>query len=118
MIEAGHNGLWYGAQARDYAQKKMNWSAWLYYQTAAYLLDPAEFLTSPNLEKLQHEMEQARPGDLPGGAPMPLNVHGDTFNIQSVSITTTFGGLDMEVHYNPTPAQIAQLRIRQPHDSR
>ncbi len=110
MIVAGHDGLWYWERAREYAQKKMNWAAWFYYQTAAPLLDPADFLTSPNLEKLQHEAERIRPGNLPGAAPMMLDVHGSAFAITSMNTTGTLGGLDLEVHYDPNAAQLAQLR--------
>lgn len=110
MVEAGHNGLWYWVQARDYAQKKMNWDAWLYYRTAAYLLNPAQFLVSPNLEKLQHEMDTARPENFPDATPTMLNVQGSNFEIMAIGTTTTFGGLDLEVHYTPSTAQLAQLR--------
>ena len=47
--------------AREYAQRSMTWNAWSYYRETAYLLDPVEFLTSPNLEKLKHEEERVRP---------------------------------------------------------
>lgn len=110
MLEAGHNGLWYWEQARTYAQKKMDWNAWFYYQTAAYLLDPAQFLVSPNLQKLQQEMNAAKPAGLPGPAPMMLNANGSSFEIMRVGTTTTFGTLDLEVDYQPSTTQAAQLR--------
>lgn len=110
MIEAGHNGVWYWEQAREYAQKKANWNAWFYYQTAAYLLNPAEFLSSPNLQKLKKEMDAARPAGLPGAKPMMLNASGSAFSITSVGTTTEFGGLDLEINYVPDATQMAQLR--------
>ena len=110
MIEAGHDGLWYWERAREYAQKRMYWAAWFYYQTAAPLLDPADFLSSPNLEKLQHEAERIRPSNLPGASPMMLDVYGSAFAITSMNTTGTLGGLDLEVHYAPDAAQLAQLR--------
>src|SRR5260370_3840845 len=61
MVDAGHNGLWYWVSARTFAQKKMNWNAWFYYRTAANLLDPVDFLTSANLQKLRHETDQVHP---------------------------------------------------------
>jgi hypothetical protein len=109
MVEAGHNGLWYWVQARDYAQKKMNWDAWLYYRTAAYLLDPAQFLVSPNFQKLQREMDKAKPDNFPDNTPTMFDVHGSNFEIMAIGTTTTFGGLDLEVHYTPSTAQLAQL---------
>lgn len=110
MIEAGHNGVWYWEQAREYAQKKANWNAWFYYQTAAYLLNPAEFLSSPNLQKLKKEMDAARLAGLPGAKPMMLNASGSAFSITSVGTTTEFGGLDLEINYVPDATQMAQLR--------
>ena len=110
LTEAGHNGIWYWEQAREYAQKRMNWNAWFYYQAAAYLLNPAEFLSSPNLQKLNKEMDAARPAGLPGGRPMMLNANGSAFSIASVSTTTEFGGLDLQVNYIPDARQMAELR--------
>ncbi|MEO6829799.1 MAG: VWA domain-containing protein [Acidobacteriaceae bacterium] len=110
MVEAGHNGLWYWEQARNYAQNKMNWNAWFYYQAAASLLSPVDFLASPNLGKLRQEAERVRPQSLPGAQPMMLNAQGSAFQITSMGITGEFGGLDLEVHYIPDAAQAAQLR--------
>ncbi len=110
MLETGHNGLWYWMRAREYAQKKMNWDAWFYYQTAASLLNPVEFLSSPNLEKLRHEADPTRPDNLPGINPMTLDVHGSSFQVTAIAPTDALGGLDLEVHYNPDAAQLAQLR--------
>jgi hypothetical protein len=109
LIEAGHDGLWYWKQAREYAQKKMNWNAWFYYQTAASLLDPVEFLSSPNLVKLRQEADRIRPGNLPGTQPIMLNAHGGTFDVTALATTGAFGGLDLEVHFIPSAAQLAQL---------
>lgn len=110
LVEAGHDGLWYWTHARDYAQKKMNWDAWFYYQTAAYLLDPVEFLSSPNLEKLRHEAELTRPNNLPGSKPMVLTANGSPFQITGIDTTTALGGYDLELHYEPDATQLAQLR--------
>lgn len=109
MMEAGHDGLWYWVSARDYAQRSLKWNAWLYYRTAASLLDPVEFLSSPNLEKLQHEQDRVHPEDLPGMKPLLLNAHGFAFRVTAIGTTATFGPLDLEVHYTPDTAQAAQL---------
>lgn len=109
MIEAGHDGLWYWVQAREYGQKKMNWNAWFYYQIAASLLDPLDFLSSPNIEKLQLEASRVRPDNLPGVNPMILNAHGSAFRITALNTTTELGGLDLEVHYIPDAAQLVEL---------
>lgn len=110
MTEMGHDGLWYWEQARGFAQKKMNWNAWFFYQTAASLLDPVPFIDSPNLTKLEGEASRVRPSDLPGPTPMTLSVDGSIFEITSASVTTELGAFDLEVHYTPNPSQLAQLR--------
>ena len=113
MMEAGHDGLWYWAAARKYAQKNMRWDAFLYYRLAADLLDPLEFLSSSNLQKLQHETDQVRPDNLPGDKPIELNAHGSVFEVTSIATTSALGALDLDVHYAPDVAQAAQLRDAQ-----
>ncbi len=110
MVQAGHDGLWYWESARQYAQKNMNWAAWFYYRLATDLLDPVEFLSSPNLEKLQKEADKTRPDKLPGTDPLPLAVHSSIFNITAIDPTVALGPLDLEIHYTPDAAQAAQLR--------
>jgi hypothetical protein len=109
MVEAGHDGLWYWVSARSYAQRKMTWNAWFYYRNAAYLLQPVEFLSSPNLEKLQHEAEEIHPDGLPGVKPVMLDTNGAVFGVTAIDTTAALGALDLDVHYNPDPAQAAQL---------
>ena len=110
MIEAGHDGLWYWDSARKYAQRNMNWDAWFYYRMAADLLDPVEFLSSPNLDKLRHETDSTRPSSFPGAQPMPLTAQGAVYNITAIDTTVALGPLDLEVHYTPDAAQAARLR--------
>ena len=109
MIEAGHEGLWYWVSARKYAEMKMNWNAWFYYRTAAYLLNPVEFLSSPNLDKLQREEDLVRPTAFPGTKPMMLDANGSVFQVTAIDTTAALGTLDIEVHYIPDAAQAAQL---------
>jgi hypothetical protein len=109
MTAGGHDGIWYWLRAREYAQRKMNWDAWLYYQTAAFLLSPVEFLSSPNLEKLRREAEQVRPEELPGAQPMMLAANGANFAVTGLESTGELGALDLAVHYIPDAAQGAQL---------
>jgi hypothetical protein len=110
MLVAGHDGLWYWVSARKYAQSKADWAAWFYYRMATNLLDPLDFLSSPNLEKLQQESDKVHPSNLPGTQPMTLNASGATFAVTAVDTTTTFGPLDLDVHYTPDSTQAAQLR--------
>lgn len=110
MMAAGHDGLWYWTSARGFAAKNMNWDAWLYYRTANALLRPADFLSSPNLEKLEHEQEHVRPENLPVTKPIEIDAHGSAFQLTGIDSTTEFGRLDLEVQYAPDIVQSAQLR--------
>jgi len=110
MMEAGHDGLWYWASARRYAERNMNWDAWFYYRTAAFFLDPVEFMSSPNLEKLQHEQEKVQPATLPNTKPLVLDGHGSTYQVTSIDTSAVLGVLDLDVYYTPDDAQAAQLR--------
>jgi hypothetical protein len=110
MIEDGHDGLWYRKTARGYAQERKSWNAWLYYRVAASLLDPLDFLSSPNLEKLQQETQRIRPSDVPEGGPVTLSANGATFKLTVIDTTTEFGALDIDLHYAPDSSQVEQLR--------
>jgi hypothetical protein len=111
MTAAGHDGLWYWVSARKFAQTKSSWAAWFYYRQAAFLLDPLDLMSSPNLQKLQHESDEVHPIGLPVADRMTLNTPDTAFTVTGVDTTTIFGGaLDLEVHYTPDAAQAAQLR--------
>jgi len=110
MLDAGHNGLWYWTSARSFAQKKMNWDAWFYYRLAANLLDPVDFLTSANLQKLQRETDQVHPDNLPGTKPLLLSANGTTYQVTGIDTSSALGGLDLEVNYTASPVQASQLR--------
>jgi hypothetical protein len=78
LTAAGHDGLWYWAQARQFAKDKQPWSAWLYYQAATMLLRPADFVLSSHLDKLRTETAAAAPPALSEGISVdaPLVVKG------------------------------------------
>jgi hypothetical protein len=78
LTAAGHDGLWYWTQARELVKDKQPWNAWLYYQVAAMLLRPADFIVSTHLEKLRSEQAAAAPSALSGGVSPdePLVVKG------------------------------------------
>lgn len=99
LTAAGHDGVWYWTQARAYAGKKQQWNAYFYYQTAVYLLSPVDFISSPNLDKLQKEMSGVRPDGLPGAEPMKITVNGQTFDITNMHTDGSLGGLDLVVNY-------------------
>lgn len=110
MLDAGHNGLWYWTSARAFAQKKMNWDAWFYYRLAAGLLEPVDFLTSANLQKLQRERDQVHPDNLPAQKPLLLSANGSTYEVTGIDTSSALGPLDLEVNYNANTAQATQLR--------
>lgn len=100
LTAAGRDGVWYWTQAREYAKKKQNWGAYFYYQTAAFLLTPVDFLSSPNLEKLQKEAQAVQPEGLPSAnTPMPLTANGQTFSITNLHTDSFAGGFDLVVTY-------------------
>jgi hypothetical protein len=109
MMAADHDGLWYWQFARKYAQQKWGWNAWFYYRTAAALLAPLDFLSSPNLDKLHHEADAIRPADLPGTSPITISAQGAIFKLTTIDTSTALGGLDLDVRYTPESTQAAQL---------
>lgn len=78
MTAAGRDGLWYWTEARTLAKNKQPWSAWLYYQQAEALLNPAGMIQSSHLEKLRNEQAAATPPTISSGvsATTPLVVKG------------------------------------------
>jgi hypothetical protein len=69
----GHDGVWYWSRARGMARTDP-WSAWYTYDAARFLLLPLDYISSPNLEKLQKEQveivnspQSAFPYDLKSG---------------------------------------------------
>ena len=100
LMSAGHDGVWYWEKARAFNKAGHPWSAYLYYQTAAYLLLPAEFVDSNNFDKLVQELRTATPGGLPGAQPMTVNVDGSPISITNLHTDgNTFGGFDLVVRY-------------------
>ena len=99
MTLGGHSGVWFWRQARGYAAKKQDWNAWFYYQTAQYLLNPVDFLSSPNLQKLLREAEEAQPSGLPGEQPMRLSGDGQSYDITNLHTGELAGQLDLIVDF-------------------
>lgn len=79
---AGHDGLWYWTQAREYVNQKQLWNAWLFYQEAMNLLRPADFVLSTHLDKLHTEETGATPPALTDGispqTPLVLKLNDGT----------------------------------------
>jgi len=88
----------------------MKWNDWFYYRTAANLLDPIDFLTCANIEKLQHEADQVDPDNLPGAEPLLLRTIGPTCQVSVIDTPSALGSLHLEIHYTPDAAQANRLR--------
>ena len=99
LTVGGKDGLWYWVHARSYAQARQNWNAYFYYEAAASLLAPVNFLSSPNLDKLLKEQSGSAPGGLPGPQPMVLSASGHTYSVTALSTDGSLGGLDLVVSY-------------------
>lgn len=105
LVSAGHDGVWYWTQARVFARKKQNWNSYFYYQTAAALLTPVYFFSSPNLDKLLKEQAAIAPAGLPGSnQPMLLSGGGQSFEIQDMRTDSSLGGLDLVIDYKAKDA--------------
>lgn len=99
LTVAGHDGVWYWKRAREFASSKQDLNAWFYYQTAQFLLDPVDFLTSPNLQKLQKELQDAKPADLPGKNPLVVAANGLNLEVTGLRTDSFSGAFDLVVNY-------------------
>lgn len=101
----GHDGLWYWTQARAMTARKEMMGAWLYYQEAQALLQPADFVQTTHLEKLTSEQTAATPPVLSGGisGDVPLVLKGADgteyrFTALSVEQAPTVDAVDVAAH--------------------
>jgi hypothetical protein len=104
LMIAGHDGIWYWKQAREYTNQKQRWNAYFYYQATRRLLTPVDFMSSPNLEKLDKEHDSIAPSDIPSrgptaAQPLSLTSGGANWKITGLDTDTSFGGLDLVVHF-------------------
>ena len=93
----GHDGVWYWTRARTQATTGAPWSAWYSFDMARYLLLPVDFLSSPNMEKLNREQSQLK--DVPGPFPLSLEDGPRNWKIDSVRIDTTLRQADLSLTY-------------------
>jgi hypothetical protein len=94
----GHDGIWYWTRARELAHENMPWAAFYCYDVARYLQIPVDFLSSPNLDKLNQEQAQIK------GAPadvFPYTLAGGERNwkIDSVHLDASLRQPDLGVTY-------------------
>jgi hypothetical protein len=103
----GHDSVWYWTQARETVKKNAanSWSAWFTYDTARWLAVPVDFLSSPNLEKLNREQGLLKsPLD---SLPMTVNPTaavdaGKSWRITALHIDTTLHTADLALTYDST----------------
>ncbi len=105
VTAAGHDGLWYWTQARQFVTAKHPWNAWLYYEAAEDLLQPAPFVNSTHLDKLRTEAAAAAPPALSEGVSIdaPLVVKaadGTEYHFTGLGVDDSLGqpSLDIAVH--------------------
>lgn len=110
MMLAGQNGVWYWSRARAFAQRRQDWAAYFYYQIATFLVEPDDFVSSPNVDKLRREASQIHPQNLPADQPVTIYANGMPFQITHVDTSADLGPLDFVIHYNPSATQAAELR--------
>lgn len=110
LTAAGHDGLWYWTRARQFVTAKEPWNAWLYYQAAQSLLQPADFVNSTHLDKLHTEAVNAAPPALSEGVSIdaPLVVKGPDgveyhFTGLGVDDTLAQPTLDIAAHLHVDP---------------
>jgi hypothetical protein len=98
---AGHDGLWYLKQARDYKSKGQAHNAWFYYLTSWDLLAPVTFMNSNMLTKITQESNSIQPKDVPvGGKPVSFSGGGKSYSITEMTIFRTEKSLDLSMKYS------------------
>jgi hypothetical protein len=97
----GHDGVWYWSRARDLMKAGQAWSAWYSYEAARYLLLPVDFISSPNMDKLNQEQAQIKnsPQDV---FPYSLQDGDRTWKIDSVRLDSSLREPDLAVAYEST----------------
>jgi len=100
----GHDGVWYWTHGRELANKKALWSAWFTYDAARSLLLPVDFISTPNLEKLNREQSQLGPNP---SESLPLTIPsatagGKSWRITALHIDTTLHNADIGLTYEST----------------
>ena len=98
---AGHDGLWYLKQARDYKSKGQAHNAWFYYATSWDLLAPIPAMGTNLLDSIQKESNGIQPKDIPAdGKPVAFNAGGKTYTITDMSTFKTDKNFDLAVKYS------------------
>jgi len=98
---AGHDGLWYLKQARDYKTKGQAHNAWFYYATSWELLAPIPAMNTDLLGHIQEESNGILPRDVPiEGKPVAFNAAGKIYTITDMSPYKTDKAFDLSIKYS------------------
>ena len=99
----GHDAPWYLTKAREFKSKGQVHNAWFYYQQAKILAQPVAFMTTTPLVKLDREVQQAQPADIPAKNPVTLAAgNGKTYNLTQMFPVAAENGMDLVVKYSST----------------
>ena len=98
---AGHDGLWYLVQARDYKSKGQAHNAWFYYQNSLDLLEPATYLNTKMLGTITDESNSILPKDVPvDGKPVTFTAAGKSYKITDMTFFRNEKNFDLTVKYS------------------
>ncbi len=98
-----HDGLWYWVQARDLKKKGDQHTSFFYYMTAAELIAPVPFMSTPQIDSLYQEQQSSMPKDLPQNPqqPVSMTLNGQTYQIvQAFPVADDKNGLDLVYKYS------------------
>ncbi len=100
----GHDGVWYWGRARELAKAGQAWPAWYCYEMARVLLIPVEFLSSPNLDKLNQEQALVKLSSTGASAqdvfPYTIQDTERTWKIDAVQVDLSLRQADLAVTYD------------------
>jgi hypothetical protein len=101
----GKDGVWWWTRARELAKNDrpqgQSWPAWYAYEAARGLLVPVDYLSSPNLEKLNQE-QAAIKGSPRDAFPLTLPDGPRAWKIDAVRVDATLLHADLGVVYEST----------------
>jgi len=96
---SGHDGEWFGTQAKDAKKKGNNYLAWLYDYMAWELQAPVNFMSTLALDRLTADVQTLSAPDLPANSPVTVSAAGKTYKLTQVFPVVDDGKLDLVVKY-------------------